>query len=343
MVRLCSPSRALSVFLLIFALASGARLIAQNLDSPHLEPKPPDLQSRSKPLQVNVNLVLVPVTVTDQQNRPVLGLTKSDFAVYEDSVEQSIRYFSADDEPISLGVLLDVSGSMKNKIEVARQAVVEFFRSSHPDDDYFVITFSDDPLLLADSTRSIGYIQDRMTQAKPAGHTALLDAIYLGLSKMRRARYKRRALLVISDGGDNHSRYTAGEVARLIEEADVQIYAIGIFDSIFRTPEEWGGKRLLTRLTESSGGRVLTIRNAAQLPEAADAISLELRNQYVLGYEPDRVSSKRPPSKPANLETSKPSGGWHKLRVRLTHPPQKKSPADRMHVYARSGYFSPEN
>ena len=233
---------------------------------------------------------------------------------------------STDDEPISLGVLLDVSGSMKNKIDIARSAVVEFFKSSHPDDDYFVITFSDDPLLLADSTRSIGYVQDRMRLAKPAGHTALLDAIYLGISKMRRARYKRRALLVISDGGDNHSRYTTAEVARLVDEADVQIYAIGIFESIFRTPEEWGGKRLLTRLTESTGGRVLAIRNAAQLPEAADAVSLELRNQYVLGYEPSHATH---------------DGAWRKLKVRLTRKPKKDS--DRLHVYTRSGYFAAEN
>ena len=205
MLRICSPFRALPVFCALLICSLAPHLAAQNLDSPRIEPKP-ELQSRSRPLQVNVNLVLVPVTVTDQQNRPVLGLTKPDFAIYEDSVEQPIRYFSTDDEPISLGVLLDVSGSMKNKIEVPRDAVVEFFRTSQPEDDYIHITFSDDPLVLADSTRSIGYIQDRMTQAKPAGHTALLDAIYLGLAKMHHARYKRRALLVISDGGDNHSR-----------------------------------------------------------------------------------------------------------------------------------------
>jgi Ca-activated chloride channel family protein len=325
MVRICSPALLLSLAALFVPLTLPANARAQNPDLT-APPAVAELHSRSKPLQVDVNLVLVPVTVTDQQNRPVLGLGQGDFTVSEDGVEQVIRYFSTDDEPISLGVLLDVSGSMKNKIDIAREAVVEFFKTSHPDDDYFVITFSDDPLVLADSTRSIGYIQDRMTQAKPAGHTALLDAVYLGVSKMRRARYKRRALLVISDGGDNHSRYTTREVARVIEEADVQIFAIGIFDSVFRTPEEWSGKRLLNRLTEASGGRVLTIRNAAQLPEAADAVSLELRNQYVLGYQPTGALR---------------NGVWHKLKVRLTKPPKKDS--ERLHVYTRSGYFAPGN
>ena len=275
---------------------------------------------------MDVDLVLVPVTVNDQQNRPVVGLSKPDFALFENAIEQQIRYFSTEDEPISLGVLLDVSGSMKNKIETAREAVVEFFKSSHPDDDYFVITFADDPEVLADSTRSIGYIQERMTQAKPGGQTALLDAIYLGMSKMRRARYQRRALLVISDGGDNHSRYTASEVARLVEEADVQIYAIGIFDKVFRTPEEWGGKRLLTRLTEASGGRVLTIGNAAQLPEAAEKISLELRSQYVLGYAPAHASR---------------DGKWRKLKIQVE--PSGNAHGEHLHVYARNGYLAPKD
>ena len=330
MVRICSPASLFSSLVLVCAVFCGTAVIAQDLQTSGTTTDPaaaivqPQIKSHGKPLQVNVDLVLVPVTVTDQLNHPVVGLEKKDFSVFENGEEQAIRYFSTDDEPISLGVLLDVSGSMKNKIDIAREAVVEFFKTSHPDDDYFVITFSDDPLLLADSSRSIGYVQDRMRLAKPAGHTALLDAIYLGMSKMHHARYKRRALLVISDGGDNHSRYTAGEVARLVEEADVEIYAIGIFDSIFRTPEEWGGRRLLTRITEASGGRVLSIRNAAQLPDAAEAVSLELRNRYVLGYQPTRQAH---------------DGAWHKLRVRLTRKPKKDS--ERLHVYTRNGYFAP--
>jgi Ca-activated chloride channel family protein len=336
---ICFPPSKFSRSALLFLLLACVSALAQKTPTPstdqvHIAPAEPGggtvaaagLRSQTKPLRVDVNLVLVPVSVYDAKNQPVTTLEKSDFTVFEDTVQQSIRYFSTEEQPISLGVLLDMSGSMKNKIEMARQAVVEFFKNSHPDDDYFVITFADQPDLLADSTRSIGYIQDRITVAQPQGHTALLDAIYLGISKMRRAHYKRRALLIISDGGDNHSRYTAGEIKRLVEESDVQIYAIGIFDSIFRTPEEWAGKRLLTRITSATGGRVLTIGNAARLPAAATTISRELRSQYVLGYEPQ-------PRK---------QSGWRKIKVKLSPAAAARlaeSASSHMSVFAKSGYL----
>jgi len=280
------------------------------------------LDAHLKPLRVDVDLVLVPVTITDGMNRPVLGLEKQNFSLLEDGVPQSIRFFSTEDLPVSVGVLLDLSKSMKDKIDVAREAVGEFFKVANPQDDYFVITFSDRPRLLADSTQSIGSIQSKLASTVPGGHTALLDAIYLGEVKARRGHYKRRALVIISDGGDNHSRFTANELKQFVAEEDVQIYAIGIFDKLFKTPEEWSGKRLLTQITEATGGHTITLNNPRELPQAAASISLELRNQYMLGYRPGNVASK---------------GKWRKIKVRVTPTPTSA----RLQVYSRAGYLAP--
>ena len=273
------------------------------------------------PIRVDVGLVLVPVTVTDSMNRPVTGLEKQDFKLSEGAQPQEIRYFSAEDTPLSIGVLLDVSASMKDKIELAREALNQFFDDSHPDDDYFVITFSNRPQIIADVTQSIGTIRARLAQVTPAGHTALLDAIYLGIQKLKHARSQRKALLIISDGGDNHSRFTAGELKDLVMETDVQIYGIGIYSTFFHTPEEWSGKRLLTEITEATGGRTITVGNARELPEAASEISTELRNQYILGYSP----------------AAGPAPVWHRINVSTS----RRKDGMPLHLSWRKGYQSP--
>ncbi len=283
-------------------------------DAPHL------LIPHTRPLRADVDVVLVPVTVTDEKNRPVLGLDKEQFQLYEGEEPQHIRYFSSEDTPLSIGVLLDLSNSMKNKVDEAKEALGEFFKTANPEDDYFVITFADRPQVLADTTQSIGSIQAKLADAAPHGHTALLDAIYLGLSKLRHSQYKRRALVIISDGGDNCSRYRSREIRSLVEESDVQIYAMGIFDRIFKTPEEWAGKRLLTTIAEATGGRTATVNNPHELPQIAAGISLELRSQYVLGYQP---------TNPLH------DGKWRKIKVRLS---PSSSPAQ---VYAKRGYMAP--
>jgi Ca-activated chloride channel family protein len=305
-----------------FAFAANAFLLcslpslAQQAD--------PALSARIKPLVMNVDLVLVPVTVTDARNRPVLDLPKDRFELYEGEEPQQVQYFSHEDGPISIGVLLDLSKSMTNKIEVAREAVQQFFRASNPEDDYFVITFNNAPHLVADTTQSLGSIEASLAQATPAGRTALLDAIYLGIQKAHHAKYKRRALLIISDGGDNASRYSAKEIRRIVKEADVQIYAVGIFDTIFRTTEEWSGRRLLNEITGATGGQTATIRNVSELPDVAERIGRELRSQYVLGYRP----------------TETPRGGaWRKIRVLLKSPSSAGS--SDLQVRSKRGYLAP--
>ena len=275
-----------------------------------------------KPIQVDVNLVLLPVTITDPLNRLVLGLEKNNFKVFEGNAPQDIRHFSSEDAPISLGVIFDTSGSMRSKFDRAREAIVEFFKTSNPQDEFFMIAFSDKPEELSDFTSSVEDIQNRLLFAMPKGRTALLDAIYLGLRKMRQAKYPRKALLIISDGGDNSSRYTESEIKKLVKEADVQIYAIGIYDPYFQTDEERRGPLLLTDITELTGGREFTVGDPEELADVATKISIELRNEYLIGYRP----------------TSEPHDGkWHKVKVKLVPP--KGLP--QMQVHSKVGYYAP--
>ena len=320
---------------LTLLLCSTASLWAQNtMDDVHIRPRVdvhppgeqplmnPSLKTHERPLKVNVDLVLVPVTITDPMNRLVTGLDKDNFAVFEGKQEQQIRTFSSEDAPVSLGVIFDMSGSMASKIERAREAVVEFFKTANPQDEFFMITFADRPEEVSDFTSSIEDIQGKLVYTVPKGRTALLDAIYLGVSKMRQAKYPKKALLIISDGGDNHSRYTEGEIKSTVKEADVLIYAIGIYDHYFPTEEERLGPALLSEVTELTGGRAFTIDNPNDLADVATKIGIELRNQYVLGYRPTNAAH---------------DGKWRKIKVKLI-PPKGLPP---LRVYAKTGYYAP--
>jgi Ca-activated chloride channel family protein len=280
------------------------------------------LKNHTKPVQVDVNLVLVNVTVTDDWNRIVTGLEKENFSVLEGSEVQVLKHFSSEDAPISLGVIFDMSGSMNDKIMKAREAVIEFFKTANPQDEFFMITFNDRPQLRADFTKSIEDIQGKLVYTVPQGSTALLDAIYMGISKMKDARNAKKALLIISDGGDNHSRYTENEIKSMVKEADVQIYSIGIFSLAPPTPEEVSGPALLTEISQVTGGRMFTLTNPNELADVATKIGIELRNQYVLGYRPNNKTK---------------DGHWRKIKVKLNPP--KGLP--HLNVYARTGYYAP--
>ncbi|HEX3104712.1 MAG TPA: VWA domain-containing protein [Terriglobales bacterium] len=279
------------------------------------------LRSRIPVVKSKVDLVLVPVTVTDPMNRLVTGLDKENFQVFEGKEPQEVRNFSAEDAPVSLGVIFDMSGSMSSKIERAREAVIEFFKTANPQDEFFLIAFADKPEEVSDFTQSVEDLQGKLVFTVPKGRTALLDAIYLGISKMRQAKYPKKALLIISDGGDNHSRYTEGEIKNLVKEADVMIYSIGIYDHYFQTEEERLGPALLSDISDLSGGRSFTIDNPNDLADVATKIGIELRNQYVLGYRPKNPGH---------------DGKWHKIKVKLL-PPKGLPP---LHVYARTGYYA---
>ena len=281
------------------------------------------LEARVRPLKVDVDLVLVPVTITDPMNRLVTGLDKENFQLFEGSSKEEIKSFSSEDAPVSLGVIFDSSGSMSNKIDRAKDAVVEFFKTANPQDEFFMISFNDAPEVVNDFTSSVDEIQNKLVFTVPQKRTALLDAIYMGVSKMRQAKYAKKALLIISDGGDNHSRYTEGEIKALVKEADVMIYAIGIYDRYVPTPEERLGPALLGDISELTGGRAFTVENPNDLADVASKIGVELRNQYVLGYRPTKVVR---------------DGKWRKIKVKLL-PPKGLPP---LRVYARTGYYAPQ-
>ncbi|MBI1750935.1 MAG: VWA domain-containing protein [Acidobacteria bacterium] len=278
-----------------------------------------------KRIRVDVDLVLVNTTVTDPYNRLVTGLERENFRVFEDNQEQEVVHFSSEDVPISIGVVLDLSQSMSNKVDKARLAALQFFKTANPQDEFFLVSFNDRAQLVSRFTTSVEELQNRMMYAGAKGRTALLDAIYLGLSQMKGARNTKRALLIISDGGDNHSRYNERDIKNFVKEADVQLYAVGIYDPLGyrnRTPEELNGPSLLAEVTEMTGGRAFPVENLNDLPDIAAKIGMELRNQYVLGY------------KPANSERD---GKWRKIKVRLK-PPKGLPP---LNVYSRAGYYAP--
>lgn len=278
-------------------------------------------------LRADASLVLVPVTVRDALNRPVLGLKKNDFNIYENNKHQDLQVLWKEDAPVSVGIILDFSESMSNKVEMERSAVREFFNNANPQDDYFVVAVSDRPHLIADSTDSIDNLEQRIEMATPSGNTALLDAIYVGLAKMRSARYRCRALLIISDGGDNHSYYNAKHIKRLAQEADVLMYSIGIFDNmpipVFKTIEEKLGEHLLTTITELTGGYTVAADDREKVPEIAATVSRALRERYVLAYKPQHILH---------------DGKWKRIRVEVIAP---ESPLP-LHVDYKKGYIAPE-
>ena len=278
-------------------------------------------------LHMDVDLALINVTVTDPYNRLVTGLDPDNFRVYEDNIEQEVVTFSSEDVPISIGVIFDFSGSMANKIGKAREAALQFFKTANPQDEFFLVSFNERAELTSAFTNSIEDLQSRMMMTAPKGRTALLDAIYLGLSQMKGARNGKRALLILSDGGDNHSRYNESDIKRLVKEADTQLYAIGIFDPLGyrnRTPEELNGPSLLGEVTELTGGRVFAVENLNELPDIASKIGMELRNQYVLGYRPSNKTH---------------DARWRKIKIKLRAP--KGLPP--LNVYSKTGYYAPSH
>ncbi len=328
------------VFLLLAAFGAPrpARAQEDQLNQVHVQPPAPKPAPNTAPpavegkqglsarpgerYRVNVNLVLIPVTVTDPMDRLVTGLEKNNFYIYEDNHPQTITSFSMQDAPVSIGIIFDMSGSMADKIIRARDSILTFLKTSNPQDEYFVIAFNDRPQLIEDFTSSPEKIESRLANVKAGHRTALLDAIYYGLDKMKQAKYERKALLVVSDGGDNRSRYTENEIREAVRESDVQIFSIGIFDPEAATPEERLGPVLLYDISESSGGRLFKVDDLAEMGDVAEKISAELRNEYVLGYSPTN---------------KKHNGKWRKVKVKLVPPPG----LPQLTVHARNGYYAP--
>jgi Ca-activated chloride channel homolog len=260
-------------------------------------------------IRSDTTLVLIPVSVTDKLNRFVVGLGKENFKLSEDGKNQIITEFSGEDAPLSVGILLDTSGSMDMKLNRSRSAAREFLKTMNDQDEGFLIEFNDSVEMMHGFTKKFDEIDENLNHLQPKGLTALFDALHTGLREMHKAKNPRKALLLISDGGDNHSRYTAEDIASVVRDADVQIYAIGVFEPDFkigRTKEEKSGPQLLAEIANQTGGRAYPARSLDDLPALAGKVGIELRNQYVLGYSP------------TNKERD---GTYRKVEVKVTTPP----------------------
>lgn len=285
-------------------------------------------QSDSHPevgFRADTTLVLIPVSVTDSSNRYVLGLEKQNFHLVEDNAEQTIAHFSSEDAPLSVGLLVDVSGSMGSKLGTSRKAAIEFLKTLNATDEAFLVEFSDRAQLAVPFTHDTASIEKEIGAARSGGLTALLDGVHIGLQEMKNAHNPRKALLIISDGGDNNSRYTSTEIQDLVREADVQIFAMGVFEpylGLGLTPAEIGGPRLLAEIAEQTGGRALAANNPIELPGIAERIGLELRNQYLLAYSPSNPSR---------------DGKYRHVQVTLL-PPKELPP---LKARWRLGYYAP--
>jgi Ca-activated chloride channel family protein len=285
----------------------------------------PDPSQPAARFNADATLVLIPVTVTDGSNRFVIGLQKQNFRLVEDGEQQTIAHFSGEDAPLSIGLVFDMSGSMNDKLRISRQAAVQFLKTMNSDDEAFLVAFSDQAKLVTGFTNNVEDIQNKLVSLQPGGLTALLDATEMALREMKKARNPRKAILVISDGGDNNSRYTSAEIQSLVRQADVQVYAMGIFEpSIFAgmAKEEVSGPRLLAEIAEQTGGRVFAASDPSDLPSVATRIGVELRNQYVLAYAPKNESR---------------DGKYRKVEVKVPD----FSGISNLKLHWRLGYYAP--
>jgi VWFA-related protein len=271
------------------------------------------------------NLVVVPVSVTDTVNRFVLGLRKEDFKLFDNGVEQPIAHFSGEDIPLSIGLAFDISGSMDFKLRAARDAAATMLKTMGPDDEAFLTEFNEKVDLTVPFTSKTEQIRDALQKVQPGGLTALLDAVNFALTEMKHAKNARKAIVIVSDGGDNSSKYTSAQIEALVREADVEIYAMGVFDplaSLALSAEEVSGPRLLSEIAIQTGGRAFAASVSSDMPSVAARIAIELRNQYVLSYYPrDQVKD----------------GKYHTVEVKVSQP--SGVPALKMHW--RQGYYAP--
>ncbi len=329
MLRLLADFRSgrLPLCLLAVALtliAAGHVAAQADINDVHVLPRPvsASLAPSQHVVRTNVDLVLVNVTVLDRAGRAVAGLEPTNFAVLDDKGPQVVRYLSNVDEPISLVVVLDASASMAPKMQEAREALTELVNRSNPQDDFALIIIGDTPRVALHFDDSPSDMQRVADALQPDGSTALWDGIYLGIKELKNSRYQRKAMVVISDGGDNHSRYTESELKSLLKEADVEVYAIGLFNPYATRVEEKKGPLQLDEVTSVAGGRVLSAHDSGELSHAIAQISYELRSQYVLGFYPSHRSR---------------DGKWRSLKVHLAGSASQAS----FRLYAKKGYYAP--
>jgi Ca-activated chloride channel family protein len=327
---LLALSAALALTLLCTLVAPRLARAQQKTGDPQKPQAAPSATPRAggndEQVIVNTDLINLTVTVTDQYGRYVSGLDKKAFTVFDGKEQQEISHFSDDDSPVSVGIIFDVSGSMSgDKLRRAREALSRFIETSHDSDEYFLIAFNSRAQLVLDKTRDGKAVLDKLTYVETRANTALYDATYLGVEKVQRGAHQKRALLLISDGQDNDSRYTFSEVRRLLKESDVVLYSIGILGA--NDPASslgMEGQGILDELSAVSGGKAFFPNSAPEMDEIFEKIALELRHQYSIGYRPNNFAN---------------DGKWHKIKVKVT-PPRG---LPRLFVRSREGYYAITN
>jgi len=325
--------RCLRASLLFVVLLFPALTFQSDLDGPNIQivrtrprdTRPSDASFPEPTLRVDSSLVLIPAQVTTREGAPIMDLKRKDFRIYEDGAEQEISYFAKDDAPVSIGLLLDSSGSMRNKKQKSSEAAAAFFRTANSEDEFFLIEFDDRPKLVLPFTKDTELLYHEISHARPYGRTSLFDAIYMALGVMKAAHHARKALVIVSDGGDNRSRRTFTSIKGDMLEADVQLYAMGIFDpegASQGSREEAEGPQVLDHLAEITGGRHFPVMNVGTLPEVSTRIGQLLRNRYLLGYNPTNASR---------------DGRYRGIKLDLAAAPDPG-----MHVQYRKGYYAPQ-
>jgi Ca-activated chloride channel homolog len=287
----------------------------------------PSLPIEEPTMRVESTLVTIPARITTIGGVPLTDLRKEDFRLFEDNVEQTIVHFGMDDAPVSIGLVFDVSGSMSNKMRKACEAVKEFFKTANPADEFFLIKFNERVKVAVPFTKDNDLVYHAIARTSPFGQTALLDAIHVAMKQMKRASHAHKAIVIVSDGGDNWSRHSVREIRNELMESDAQVFALGIFDRdymIKHPSEERRGPILLDELAEETGGRHYPVDNLDDLPAISTRLSRELRNQYELGYYP-----------------SNPMHDGKYRRVKLTLKMDKAGDGVRLHADYRRGYYAP--
>ena len=268
-------------------------------------------QAAQKALKIDVDLVMVSVAVSDSDGRPVTDLKEQSFQLFEDKIEQKIRYFSSEAAPISIGIILDISHSMQKKLSFAKDAALKFLETGTPDDEYFLVEFSNRAKIAQGFTSDITRLRDKLSLVPAQGNTALYDAVYLGLAQLKKGQNPKKALLLITDGEDNHSRYSRRDIREFVREADAQIYVIDM------------GRALVGELADMTGGHSYRA-SVADLEDTCEKIALELKSQYVIGYESTNGNK---------------DGKFRKVRVKVT-PPEGML---KVNARTREGYYAPSS
>jgi len=329
MVRLLLAAACGSAFLFV-GVASGADPQASGpLVSivPHLSRPPlPSRDSQTFHIQVDSSLVLIPVHATTLTGAAITtNLTVENFRLFEDGSEQRIASFSSEDAPLSVGLVFDASGSMGRKMQVAAAAAEAFLKTTNQGDEFFLIEFAERPKLAVSFTSASDRIYKKIAAAHPFGRTSLVDALQLAVLQMKHARNSRKAILILSDGGDNHSRFSFREMRNMLIESGVQVFAMGTFDrdiSHRHTVEEEKGPDLLRDLAEQTGGLAYQVDSFDELPAISALIGKQLRDQYVVGYSP--INNTR-------------DGKYRKIKLDLS-PPQGVM---NLKISYRRGYYAP--